>query len=203
MPTLRPDITVVTANTWEPVTLEEARLWTRADPDDTSQDAMLLELIQAARERAEDLTGMSLVRQTLRWSIDKFPASDLPLEIPWPPLISVTSITYMDSSGDWQALAGSPDQWILNTAAMPAKITPLYGESWPDVRDRSGNVQIEFVCGYAAAAQVPARAKLWMRKKITDWDCDRETISPKAYVQLPRGDVDGLLDTLRFSAFFA
>jgi len=202
MPSLRPNITVLTAATSEPVTLEEARQWSLLDADDTSQDWKLLMISKAARERAEFLTGMALLRQTLEWRINRLPTDDNPLEIPYPPLVTLNYISYIDSTGVAQTLAGSPDAWLLNAEAMPARVTPLYGEPWPDVREQTGAVRIGFTCGYATSSQMPAQLLLWMQQRIESWFCAPGAMAPRAVHEMPRDHVDALLDPFRFDRFF-
>lgn len=199
----RPGLTVLTQARFEPITLEEARLWCRVDADDTSEDWILLLLIEAARDRAEDLTGLAVARQSLEWTIDTLPDGDVALEIPRPPLVSLDYITYLDLDGAWQTLAGSPDNWVLDTTSTPARVTPLYGANWPTVREQIGAVKIGFTSGYITSSQMPPKLLLWLQQRIATWYCYRDTLSEKAINEMPRDYVDGLLDHLRFSKFFA
>ena len=200
---LKYGVRVRTGETIEPVTLEEARVWCKVDPDDTTDDAMLLLLISAARERAEDLTGMCIARRQLEWRIDRLPDGGAPLEVPYPPLISLDYITYLDTAGDSQTLSGSPDPWILEDKDLPARVTPLYGQSWPATRNQIGSVLVGFTAGYTTNAKMPASLKLWIQQRICTWASFRETLTMKGVSELPRDYVDGLLDSLRLGRFFA
>ena len=57
----------------EPIGLVEARLHTRFDADDTTQDPLLQAWITAAREYAENVTGRQLVSATWNMTLDRFP----------------------------------------------------------------------------------------------------------------------------------
>ena len=63
-------------------------------PDD---DALITALIVTARQQAEHRTGRALVSQQWRQGLDQFP--DDSLELPKPKLVSVQSVTYLDSNG--------------------------------------------------------------------------------------------------------
>src|SRR5262245_41904257 len=57
----------------EPVTLTEARVQLRYDPDDTSQDSAILKAVRAARTEMENGTGRQLVSSIWQMDIDCFP----------------------------------------------------------------------------------------------------------------------------------
>jgi len=180
----------------EPVTLEEARLWARVDPDDTTQDAMLLLCIKAARRQAENITGRTFVERTFETSYDYFPSHVI--EIPRVPLQSISYITYLDVDGLWQTLAGSPEEFLVDTNREPGLIMPLFAEVWPTTYgQRTEEVKIGYTAGYATIEKIPATLKLWMQMKIATFDAFREHLAQGQGVsELPRSNVDGLLDEL-------
>lgn len=162
-------IQVTVAPTFEPLTAAEAREFCRIDDD--SQDGTLDLCIKSARERIENDTSRSLVTQTLRMTLDAFPnscddryesnerdeGSEDAIIVPRPPLVSVSSITYVDTSGATQTL--STAAYTVDTYSEPGRIVPAYGYSWPSTRDVPNAVTITFVAGYTATT-LPARAKL-------------------------------------------
>src|SRR5690242_18545156 len=99
------NIKVITPPTSEPITLEEAKLHLRVDGVD--DDTLITMLITAAREEVERLSFHALMTQTLElildvWPYDKSVFPGWPygkIKIPRPPLQSVTSLTYKDSTG--------------------------------------------------------------------------------------------------------
>ncbi len=194
----------LTAPTTEPVTLAEAKLWCRIEDDDTSQDAMLLLLITAARERAEDITARAFARRTFELRLDAFPADDSPIELPRPPLVSVESLTYATADGD-VAIAGSPEGWLVDLGGdeHPGRISPLYGSSWPSALTQPGSVRIRYTAGYATSSLIPRLVRLWIQSRVSTWYEFREHILAGTLNSLPRDFVDGLLDHLRARTFFA
>lgn len=213
------DVRELTKPTWEPVTLTEAKVWCRIDDDDTAQDAILLLLISAARERGEAITGRALARRTFELRLDDFPidrgwtermrgsgtTGPAPIVIPRPPLVSVQYLTYATSDGDvvW---TGSPESWDLDTGgdANPARLIPAAGAAWPAVEVRPGAIRLGFTAGYVTASQMPQRLRLWMQARISSWFENRENIViGKSVSELPHDLVDGLLDELRAVTLFA
>jgi uncharacterized phiE125 gp8 family phage protein len=72
------------------------------------------------------------------------------------PLVSVTSIEYVDGAGATQILATTEYAVIdAGSTTGPGRIVPAYGKSWPATRGMPNDVTIEFVAGYGAAADVP------------------------------------------------
>lgn len=188
----------------EPVTLTEAKLWCRIEDDDTAQDAVILLVIRAARERGEQITQMAFARRTMELRLDAFPENDAPIWLPYPPLVSVQYITYGTTDGD-VALTGSPESWQLDVGGMeiPARVAPLYGASWPSAVAQAGSVRIGYTAGYATASKMPATLRLWMQARISTFYEFREQIVMGNVNALPRDFVDGLLDHYRARDFFA
>lgn len=206
------DVRQLTAPNHEPVTLAEAKLWCRIEDDDTAQDAVLLLLIQAARERAEAITGRAFARRTFELRLDAFPvevgiaARDVaPIVIPRPPLVSLDYLTYATTDGD-VSWVGSPQMWDLDVGgdSNPARIVPAGGASWPTSDARPGAIRVGFTAGYATASKMPQRVRLWMQARISSWFEQRETIVVgKSVSDVPRDLIDGLLDELRAVTLFA
>lgn len=208
------NVRVITAPACEPVSRAEAKLWCRIDTDDSTQDSMVDLLIQAARERAEEITGQAFVQRELEAVYDEFPDSGRPIELPGAPLISVDYITYIDPNGDLQTLAGSPEQWRVDTVRKPGRVQPLNGSDWPaTLVDQIGAVKIGFTCGYsysgspqdeAQQAAIPAAARNWMHARIASFFENRESLVVGGqFQQPPRDFVDGLLDGLIVRKRFA
>jgi hypothetical protein len=109
-------VTVVTGPTQEPLSLAEAETHLRVTSDE--EDGLILSLIKAARRQVETDTRRALLTQTLRLTLDRFPVGPLidnhrepvwgtdpyhlsrygMILVPRPPLQSVTSIVYTDST---------------------------------------------------------------------------------------------------------
>lgn len=170
-------LSLVTAPTAEPLSLDQAKQQVR-QTDNTANDQYLEDiLIKAARERAERETGRQLITATWDLKLDRFPCLDdlspweqwrYPqgvIKVPLPPLQSVTSITYVDADGQSQTWAS--DQYIVDAPSGPkaarGRITPAYGVTWPTTREQINAVTVRFICGYGASeANVPPRLKMGM-----------------------------------------
>ena len=175
----------------EPLSLAEAKLHLRVDADITEDDGLIAALIVTARQQAEHRTGRALISQQWRLGLDQFP--DDSLELPKPKLVSVQSVTYLDSNGTRQTLAGGDYEVI--TDELVGRIVPAYGKSWPDCRVFPGSVQVSYTCGYGAAVDVPQSIKAWMLLAIGAWYENREALTAgKPAAELPRCFWEGLLD---------
>jgi uncharacterized phiE125 gp8 family phage protein len=172
---------VITPPTVEPVTLTEAKLHCRVDG--SSEDTLITGLIQAAREHVENIIlHKALVTQTLEYVISAFPENDL--QLPMPPLASVTSIKYTDSVGVESTIA--PADYVVNSDCSPGLVIPAYGKSWPSATLRpSGGIRVRYVAGYGLAASVPQGFKQAILLLIGHLYQNRELMANASLGEMP------------------
>lgn len=142
----------------EPVTPDDLKLHARIDDDIVADDDYLETLISLAREHIEHLTGVAMIHQTWRITLDAFPSDDAPIYLPRAPLSSVTSVTYLDEDGASQTLAAADysAETATDPASWPNQISLAYNESWPSTRVIRDAVTITAVFGFGAnASDVP------------------------------------------------
>jgi len=141
---------IVTAASTEPVTLTEVKDQLRITTSD--DDTPLGILITAARQWVESVIDRALVTQT--WKIYYGGFDDDTIEIPMPPLQSVTHVKYYDT-GDTVATVSSLN-YDTDTSGTVGVIRLKYGQSWPTATLRPTKaVEVQQVCGYGAASAVP------------------------------------------------
>lgn len=209
---------LVTPPTTEPITLQQAKSQCRVDfPDD---DLLITGLITAARQYAEKRTNRAFYTQTWLRTMDFFPlygkieASRGPSEREtWPygtwywdkvtidlshnRVQSVTSITYIDSTGTQQTLP--TNSYCVDVTSIPARITPNQGVFWPIVNNYiPGSVQITYVAGSygdgVTVNTIPQTIVQAMLMLISHWYEHREAASELNIKNLPMA-VDALLET--------
>lgn len=186
-------LTLITAPTEEPVTLAEAKAQCRVDADITADDALITALIVAAREQAERATGRAFVTQIWRQTLDAFPAWKL--ELQRPPLLSVSSIEYIDADGATQTLA--PSEYRVITDRLIGFAAPVHGGEWPAARATENAVTATFVAGYGTREAVPQAIKQWIMLAVAGWYGQRESIAAGQMAELPHGFWHSLLDPYR------
>jgi len=155
-------LTLVTRPEVEPVSLEDAKLWLRLDH--TAEDALVDSLIQMVREQVEE-HGIAVITQTWDLRLDCFPSI---IRLPKTPVQEVSSISYIDTSGDTQTLAEAA--YTVDVRSTPARIVPAYGYSWPITRSEPNAVTVRFIAGYGAGAtpaEIPERILQAMRLALT------------------------------------
>ena len=105
--------------------------------------------------------------------------------MPWPRLIGITSINYVDTDGVSQTLASSEFQ--VDTSSEPGRIAPEFQKVWPETRDVFNEVTIVYTDGYgAAASDVPESLKTAIKITAGSWYENREHIViGKATNELP------------------
>lgn len=144
-------LTLVTAPTTEPLTLQQAKNHLRLDHDE--DDSLLRNLITTAKAYVEGQTHRALITQTWDYAIDygwPYGAHGRSIRLPLNPVASITSISYVDSSGNSQTLAA--DQYTATTRQHGSFIVPAYDVSWPDVRCVPDAITVRFVAGEADCA---------------------------------------------------
>lgn len=132
------------APTAEPISLAQAKRQLRVDG--TDDDTFIAGLITAARSYVENYCSSQLVVATFQQKLDQFPCGDT-ISLNYPPLLDVTSITYVDTAGATQTLATTV--YSVLTTEKPGKIKLKYGQSWPSIRSQPDAVTITFRAGYA------------------------------------------------------
>ena len=155
--------TLISAPGDEPVTATEAKLQCKVDV--SADDALFTILIATARERAELAMGRALVSQTWDLELDRFPSEPY-IELSKPPLQSVTSLKYKDTTGTLQTWAttnyvvtGEQTAPVLYARQACARINLAYGIVWPATYGQAADIIIRFVAGYGSASQVPSILK--------------------------------------------
>lgn len=152
----------------EPITLSEAKAHLRVTA--TDDDTLINSLITAARQWSEDFTRRALITQTWDYKLDAVADE---MEIPLPPLQSVTSVKYIDTLGVEQTLATS--EYTVDAAATRGIVRLAYDKSWPSTRLQANAVTIRFVAGYGNAAAVPGTIKAACLLMLGELYARRET----------------------------
>jgi uncharacterized phiE125 gp8 family phage protein len=143
----------VTAPTFEPVTVAQARKQVELAESDRAHDEQLELLIQAAREQLEADTDLVLGQKTVKVYDDDFDAA---MQLQLRPIQSITSVKYYDTGNSLQTLSTS----YYDFDAANRKVVLKYNQTWPAViLGRYDAVEITYVCGYASQALIPALAK--------------------------------------------
>lgn len=168
------NLNLTTAPALEPLFIDDVKKQLRIDVSQNEEDDYLQQLIYAARHYAERRTGRALITQS--WTL-KLPKFCEEIELPKPPLRSVTSITYKDSDGASQTLSSSVYQ--VDTASQPGRIKLAYGQIWPSVRENDyDSVAILFSAGYGGDPDsVPNEIRQAMLLLVAHWFENREPVN--------------------------
>lgn len=178
---------LITPAAINPVTIDEAKLNLRVTHN--SEDSEIESAINDATRYIEDRLGQQLITATWRFVLDCFPNV---IEVPRPPLISVSSITYVDTAGATQTLAST--EYQVDYARRPGRIMPARLKFWPSIDSSTFNpVQVNTTNGYGATAStVPPQAKRGIKFLVNHWYFTREPI----VVGMMSAKVDLTLDSL-------
>ena len=171
----------------QPITLEEAKAQCRVDCAD--EDALIGSFIGVATQAASDRLQRALVPTRYRLTVDSFPSA---IELLLPPVISVESVKYIDTTGTQQTL--DPQDFYLDSVSEPGYLVPANGRAWPATLDRINAVEVEYTAGYPGSA-IPEPIKAWILLAVADLYENRTRSAEKPVV--PQLFAESLLDTYR------
>jgi len=163
---------VITPPSVEPISLTEAKKQLNVDFED--DDTFIGNLIKSAREYCEKLQNRAYVTQTLEIALDDFPCDEI--ELPRPPLQSVTSVKYYDVDDTENTFSSS--NYYVDTYSEKGKISLNYNTYFPitTLRPKNG-VIIRYIAGHGVAADVPMRIKQAILLLVAHWYENREATS--------------------------
>ena len=147
-----------------------------------SETTLLETLITEARQEIEDLTGLAMINQSWKLTLDRWPGDREPwwdgmreahinalaglpgwVVLPRFPLSSVTSVTTYDQAGSSTAITVAT-VFDTDTAQVPGRLCLKSGQAWPVATRDTNAIEIVYVAGYgASAASVPAPLKAAVR----------------------------------------
>ncbi len=112
------------------------------------------------------------------------------IDIPLPPLVSVTSVNYWDFNGVFQTV--NPSTYNISLG-IPGRIQPQYSLVWPISRPTIDSVQVSFVCGQGSAElNVSPNVQAAIKMLLAHWYLNREAVAQGSYATVPMA-VDALL----------
>lgn len=202
--------TLITAPAGDAMTLDHARRHIKSLSND--DDVLIRGWIAAAAQYFEEQTGRQIITATRERWIDAFPCYRQPLELPYPPLQSVTSVQYVASDGTVTDFVdtGSPASPLYVVKAPQGAhagrgfIEPIYGSQWPQARCESGAVRIQYVCGYGdGPGDVPDLVQAILCFLVGHFDQYRMAVHEARrgqVIELPYG-VQALVEGFKYSAY--
>lgn len=163
----------VTAPASEPVDADALRAYIDATESMVS-DAVAEGYITLARQWIEDHTGLAMITQTRRTSLDRWPTGQEPwwdgvrdgaismlagpnrvYEIPRYPLISITGVTVYNEASVATSVTVA-NVFDVDSYSIPGRLALKQGQTWPVALRGTNAIEITYTCGYGAASDVPA-----------------------------------------------
>jgi uncharacterized phiE125 gp8 family phage protein len=183
----------ITDATTEPVSVAEAKLHLRVDPDATEEVVLIGALITAARQLCEGELRRTLVSTVWEMRTDAFGDA---VRLDWPRVQGIEALQYVDAAGVLRTL--DPADFVLDASndAGPAWLVPAYGKAWPDTRDEINAVRVRYQAGYGDGPEdVPAAIRQWILLHVGAMYERREAADVATLKSLPF--LCGLLDPYR------
>jgi uncharacterized phiE125 gp8 family phage protein len=177
------------------VSVYDAKLHCRVDH--STEDALFTRLIGVARRQCEQISQWAFTTRTLVSKLDYWPYDGC-IELPYPPLQSVTSIVYTDANDDDHTLDSV--YYKVDTHGTPGRIILKSGVNWPSEDLQVGaSITITYVAGFGDENEVPDTYKQAMLLLVGHLYENRESVVVQqgvSLVQVPQA-VEWLLLTDR------
>lgn len=142
---------LITGPTVEPLSLADAKGHCRIDISD--DDGRVAQWIRAARAKVEQDTQRALLTQTWDLMLDRVPPSWV-IELPYPPLQSVTSVNATDTAGVETVWPST--NYIVDVASTPGRLGLTDSGTWPSSLRRFAPIRIRYVAGWTDPELIPA-----------------------------------------------
>lgn len=168
----------VVIDSQRPVGLYEMKEHLNIEQTNTDDDLYISGLIQAARERIEDLLERKLITQDITEYFAEWPDNGF-FDISYGNLISVDSVNYVDTDNSSTEWAKSNYFVETNTTKEQPKgrVVLGYGKAFPsDTLQVSLPINVVYSCGFGAEkAHVPAPIIHAIKIAVSDWYEQRES----------------------------
>lgn len=178
----------------EPVTLPELKLHCRVDHEE--EDTLITSLGKAARQWFENALDRQLTTATWRIKVGGFNWTALTL--PYPPLVAVTAITYLDAAGDSHTLDAAV--YDVVTSQTPGYVRLANEQSWPATLYDPEAVTITYTAGYGDVSAVPDLVKAGIKILVGHWFKNREAVAAGTMNEVPMA-LDSIVASVRAYRF--
>lgn len=153
----------------EPVSVAEAKAHARIDTD--ADDALVANLITAARQWAEAYAGRAFITQTWKLALDG-PPSERAIALPRAPLQSIVSVQTFDDAdagSTWEAA-----NYFVDSLSEPGRLVLRAGACWPFPTREANGLVVTYTCGFGDSAEnVPEPIKAAIKELVAAWYEDR------------------------------
>ena len=165
-------LTLVTAPTTEPFSLDELKDYIGAFDDLGVQSDLISTLGTAAREHVEKITSRAILTQKWDYFLNRWPECNY-IKLPFGNLQNAVgtapAVSWKDTDGSETTLTVTTDYIVETNGDQYGYIFLPYGGSWPtDTLYPSNPIKIRFFCGWTSATLVPASIKTAIKMACSD-----------------------------------
>jgi uncharacterized phiE125 gp8 family phage protein len=130
--------------------------------------------LYAAQNWLETISNRKFLSQTWRVYLDRFPDGDR-IYVPFGQLTSVAHVKFTDSANVQYTFDSS--KYHVATTREPGEIVLAYSQDWPsDTLKTVDAVEVQFTCGWANPAAVPAAIKQSVLMLAAHFYANRENV---------------------------
>lgn len=172
-------IEVTTPASVLPVSTADMKVHLRLN--DTSEDSLLSDWIEAAALTFTHATGYVLTETAFKLYLDAWPDGGI-VFIPRRPMKTITGVEYLDEAGNWQTLNGTTNdsKSVPARIVLPSSLPTLHATQVPKVR-------VSFTAGFTAASSIPKSALVAVKLLVSHWYAQREAYGEVSLTEVPMG----------------
>jgi len=189
-------LTLITAPTAQPISLEEVKEHLRIVVTDATQDNYLGDIQDSAVDQFQSDAEYQVMTATYKLTLPDF-INDY-IDIPLIPVTSITQVLYYLDQSTTSTLAENTDFYKVVTDRY-VRLYPF--SSWPSVGDRADAVQITFVAGYSTQSQVPARLLHGLKFLLGHYHENRQSVVVGPNVQKIPESYEAIVDKFKRYSF--
>lgn len=185
----RPTYKIVTTSNFEPVSYDEAAEHLRVDTNDDR--AYINELLKAAREYVEGITGVATVSATYRLTAPDWDSITIKnnrasiIQLDRTPLISISSVKYIAEDASTLTTISSGNYSAISVTDPGAVFFASDYELPTPNPERPDAIQIEFVAGYADLCDTPPLIRHAIKMLVAHWYENRLPVAAVNLTPIP------------------
>lgn len=172
------NLTLITAPTAQPISLEEVKEHLRIVVTDTANDNYLSDVQDSAVDQFQSDAEYQVMQATYKLTLACFP--DEYIDIPIIPKVTITEFLYYTDQSNTSTLTEGTDFYKVLTDRY-CRLYPF--SSWPSLGDRMDAIQITFTVGHATQSAIPARVLQGLKFLIGHFNENRQSVVAGPNVQ--------------------
>lgn len=190
------NLTLITAPTAQPISLEEVKEHLYIVVTDTTKDNYLTDIQDSAVDQLQSDAEYQVMQATYKLTLPAFPCEYI--DIPLIPIIGITEFLYYTDQTTTDTLVENTDYYVVKTDRY-CRLYPF--SSWPGGGDREDAIQITFTAGHETQSKIPPRVLHGIKYLLGHYNENRQSVVVGPNVQRIPESYNAIVDKLKRHSF--